>query len=192
MKQSNVNRIEIPDLKEFFNRREIDFFSKINCVSIGVIQSFDAPSQTASIKISFQRLVKEANPLGDSYSSDKIYEYPVLVNCPVVVLNGGGAYISFPIALGDSCIVLFCDRDIDGWFEDGQAHIPNSERMHDLSDGIAIIGIRSKKNPIDYDGTRLKMFFGSGYMTIDASGNMHLSSPGTITIEGTSKVEINP
>jgi len=26
------------------------------------------------------------------------------------VLNGGGAYLSFPIASGDTCLVMFCDR----------------------------------------------------------------------------------
>jgi hypothetical protein len=51
-----------------------------------------------------------------------------------------------PIQSGDTCLVLFCDRDLDNWFESGQITTLNSNRVHDLSDGVALVGIRHKQN----------------------------------------------
>ena len=36
--------------------------------------------------------------------------------------------------------MVFADRDIDAWFETGEAGVPPSGRMHSLSDGFAFVG----------------------------------------------------
>jgi hypothetical protein len=160
---ADSSRIEVPDLLEFINRRKFDFKSEINCATLGTIDSFDSLTQSASIRINYKRVVKEINASGDNASSNRVVDYPLLVNCPVVFLQGGSGYLTFPIESGDPCLVLFCDRDIDNWFEYGTTEqTPNSERMHDLSDGIALVGIRSKMNPLllyKTDGVKLAYGF---------------------------------
>ena len=154
----NINRFIIPSLRDFMNRRKAEIKSEINCVMIGTIQSFNATEQTATISLDFMRVLKGVEQDQKSGPVDRTVKYYPLVRCPVMILNGGGGYISFPIGVGDKCIVLFCDRDIDGWFSSGQTLPPNSGRVHDLSDGIALVGINSLLTSIDdYDDTNVKI-----------------------------------
>jgi hypothetical protein len=124
--------IELKDVLEDFQR---NMFANFNCHSIGQIISFDNNNQTARIQIQYKRNV-----------NNNFVSYPVLVDCPCVILTGGSVSLRMPIKAGDSCLVLFNDRDIDNWFISGEENILNSERMHDLSDGIALVGIRHLKN----------------------------------------------
>ena len=50
--------------------------------------------------------------------------------------------VPFEVNPGDACLVIFADRDIDAWFESGEAEVPPSGRMHNLSDGFAFVGFR--------------------------------------------------
>lgn len=115
----------------------------INCVNIGKISSFNATLQTAQVQIQIQR-VKSQNPDGSTTWNS----IPLLLDVPVVVLFGGSAALTFPIQAGDSCIVLFNDRDIDNWFATGQVGNPNTSRYHHLADGIALVGINSMQSAI--------------------------------------------
>jgi hypothetical protein len=121
---------------------------------IGTIQSFDATNQTATIALNYKKWISATVT-----SPSKIEEYPLLVKCPVVILSGGINSFTVPITKGDSCLVLFCDREIDTWFTSGGTNAPQSARVHDLNDGIALVGIRNIGGAIkDYsmDGLRMK------------------------------------
>ena len=147
-----------PDLCSVLDQMTDNIKSSLNCISIGTIQSFDPTDQTATILLNYKRI--------NLYDTDKVTDYQPLVKCPVFILNGGGAYITFPIAKGDSCLVLFCDREIDTWFTKGGTNAPQSARVHDLNDGIALIGVKNTGN------------FISGYY----QGGVKLYSSGNIII----------
>ena len=66
---------------------------------------------------------------------------PVLVDVPVFFPFG----YSFDVNAGDECLVVFSDSCIDGWFQNGGIASPLVARKHDLSDGFAFVGFRSKK-----------------------------------------------
>ena len=117
----------------------------LNCVKIGKITSFDKNDQTASVQI--------LHRIDGNYDLDidKSVDYPLLCKVPVVVLQGGGASITFPIKDGDQCIVLFCDYMIDNWWVSGNVSSSDFPRRHDLSDAIAIVGLSALPNVIkDY------------------------------------------
>lgn len=133
------------DLSDVLDELKSNILKSINCVQIGEIQSFDNSNQTATIKLSIKKIQK-INKDG----SRVIKERPLLLECPVFVLQGGSAYISMPIENGDTCIVLFNDRDIDNWFIGGSSY-PNTLRLHDMSDAFALVGINNLNNVIsDY------------------------------------------
>ena len=68
-------------------------------------------------------------------------ELPVFAEVPLVVLQGGGSYTSYPIAVGDYCLILFAERCFDRWYSGDDFVEPAEFRMHDYSDGFAIVGI---------------------------------------------------
>lgn len=127
-----------PDLKALLDRVQYDTSRSINCVLAGKIVSFDAASNTASVAV--QLKTRKANGLDESF--------PVLSDCPVFILSGGNTHVSMPIVAGDYCLVLFHDRDMDAWWASGVAMPPMSNRAHSLSDGIVLVGITPKTDPI--------------------------------------------
>jgi hypothetical protein len=130
---SDLGPIQDPDLASVFNQRLQDLMSRFYCHLIGSILSFNATNQTASVQIKSTRLV-----------GDNVMEYPILVDCPVIWLFGGTGFLTFPIAVGDNCLVLFNDRNIDTWFTYGTMDVPNTGRTHSLSDGLILVGL----NPV--------------------------------------------
>lgn len=109
----------------------------MNCIKIGEIVSFDKTQQTATVKV--------LHRMDENYDLelDKTVEYPPLQKVPVVVLQGGGSVITFPIKAGDQCLLLFCDYMIDNWWISGGVGASDFPRRHDISDAIAIVGLQA-------------------------------------------------
>jgi hypothetical protein len=105
----------------------------LNCTQIGTIESYNPATNTASISINFKRQL----PNGD------IIDYPLLGDCPVFILGGGGASIDMPIGPGDECLVLFADRCIDDWHLSGKVKTPANPRAHNIADGFALVGVHN-------------------------------------------------
>jgi hypothetical protein len=151
----NQRRVE-PDICAVLEQLADQIKVEINCMTIGTIVSFSASDQTASISINYRRV---------DLNSGVTTDYPILIKCPVVTLNGGGGYITFPVVAGDTCLVFFCDREIDTWFTNGGVNAPQSARIHDLNDGIALVGIRNSLGPIaSYPTDRSRWAHGGGHV----------------------------
>ncbi len=136
-----------PDLRALLDNAKQEIFFGLNCPQVGIIDSFDAATQKASVRIAVLRVV----PTGQ-------IAYPLLTDCPVYFPRGGDAYMTFPVSAGDPCLVLFNDRDLDNWFTTGNVVAPNSQRAHSLSDGLVLVGIRNLATPapnVDPDAVSL-------------------------------------
>lgn len=68
-------------------------------------------------------------------------ELPVFVDVPPVFMQGGGSYTAYPIAIDDYCLLLFSERCFDRWYGGQDYQSPSELRMHDYSDGLALVGI---------------------------------------------------
>lgn len=167
-KNQNLKSIPAPDLPNVIEDAKRDTALSINCTQIGVIQSFDPATQRASIQIAMKQ-VKDIAEDG----TRTIQEYPLLLECPVMVLFGGVDILTMPIIPGDNCIVLFNDRQIDEWMYNGNGQTPTIPRVHDLSDGIAIVGIRPLTNSItNYLANGIRLSHGVGNSQIDLKDNL--------------------
>ncbi|WP_373033356.1 Gp138 family membrane-puncturing spike protein [Sulfurovum sp.] len=76
-------------------------------------------------------------------------ELPEFVEVPLMTLQGGASYIHFPVAVGDYAMLIFTERCFDGWYNGQDNQLPLEHRMHDYSDGIAIVGINPFADAID-------------------------------------------
>lgn len=157
-----------PDLASLMDEARRDTQLSINCHQIGTIQEFDPATQLATIKLA----IKQVSKIDDD-GTKTITEYPLLMQCPVIVLFGGVDVLTFPIAVGDSCLVLFNDRQIDNWLNSGDGATPSISRVHDLSDGIAIVGIRPLTNSIaNYLANGIRLSHGGGNAQVDLTDNL--------------------
>ena len=110
----------------------------LNTCLPGIIQSFDDTTQTAVVipaiqmKITIQEVVSYTN-------------LPVIVNVPIVFpfAIGNGFALTLPIKAGDSCLLVFSQRAIDNWHDQGGVQPPEQNaigcRHHSLTDAFAIM-----------------------------------------------------
>lgn len=148
-----------PGLNEVLNGFKFEIFRDLNCHTIGEIVNFEPSNQTASIKIKIQATV-----------NGNVVSHPILLNCPCIILTGGTASLRLPITAGDSCLVLFNDRNIDNWYSNGQDNIPPTNEMHCLSDGIALVGIHNLQNCLsDFSNTEAGIVYDKGKVIISTT-----------------------
>lgn len=140
---STILQVPEPELIAALENLKRDIFVNMNCVQIGIIESFDATKQLASVQIALKSVL-EVKPDGTQI----LQERPVLLEVPVMILYGGGSYLTMPIAPGDNCLLVFNDREIDTWLYNGGLQTPLTGRAHSSADAIAIVGLRSLQNSI--------------------------------------------
>jgi hypothetical protein len=122
---------------------------------------------------------------------------PVLLDCPVLFQGGGGASMTFPIKAGDECLVIFSSRCIDAWWSqgfkppiDGQpnpAMSPPDLRMHNLSDGFVLVGVRSSPHSYAVDTANVEIRSDDGQAFIKLNPTTHaisMTAPGGIDANG--------
>jgi hypothetical protein len=162
-----------PDLAALLRSWSLDVFARFNCHQIGTIESFDPATQTATVQMAIQRAVYNQAPkvTGGLQTTPQILTAPLLVKCPVYVATGGDSRLTLPIASGDTCLVLFNDRDIDTWFASGNIAPPTTRRMHSLSDGLVLVGFRHSANPVpNYSTTAAELITGQSKVSVSAGG----------------------
>ena len=71
----------------------------------------------------------------------KSIQLPQFTKVPPLFMQGGGSYTAHPIAVGDYCLLILTERCFDRWYSGSDFQDPAEFRMHDYSDGIAIVGI---------------------------------------------------
>ncbi|MBO7735895.1 MAG: hypothetical protein J6S67_25220 [Methanobrevibacter sp.] len=148
---------------------------QINCHQIGEIVSFNPSTQTAEVQIKMSKI-----------EDDEIKEYPILIDCPCVILSGGKGSLTFPIEAGDSCLVLFNDRDIDNWYSGGQKMPPRTPRMHNFADAIALVSVRNKQNKIsNYLSTGTELKYGNSTIKLEDGKVTVTNGSSTVLIDNT-------
>ena len=100
-----------------------EIFSTLHVAMPGIIQSYDAECRTAVVQPALCR----KNAAGE------IVTAPLLQDVPVFICG------SAEVSPGTSCLLIFADFCIDGWYETGQPVVPVSPRSHDLSDAFALV-----------------------------------------------------
>lgn len=162
-----------PDLKDLLKIHAKDIFLNFNCHHIGTIQSFDSTNQTAQVTINYTNTFLTYDPSSETYIPTA-QSYPIVVDAPCIVLGGGGrngGSLTFPIAAGDECLLLFNDRDMDNWFSGNSGSPPATPRLHSFADGIALVGLRSMANVLTgYDILRTALRQGQSLVAVGGGG----------------------
>jgi hypothetical protein len=148
---------------------------------VGIVQSFDPVAQTCTVQPAIQARVR--SPKGEM----SWVTLPLLVDVPVVFPSGGGFTLTFPIVKGDEALVVFGSRCIDSWWQSGAVGPQAELRMHDLSDGFALVGPRSQPRKLPaYSATtvQLRADDGSTYIEMSAGQMVKVVAPGGINLNG--------
>lgn len=148
--------------KNVLDRFKQSLLTQLNCVKVGKIKSFDSSTQTADIEID---------------------GYPQISGVPVSFICGANFSIQVPVQSGDSCIVLFCDGDLDNWVN-GDGYIPAfSQDKHGLNGAIALLGITNLLTKVEnYITSGIRIKYKGSELELNDSG---ITIKGNVTIDGT-------
>ena len=144
---------------------------------------FDPDTQLAQIQIGVVRI--DVN--GQTFTP------PPIIECPVYIYGTSNHMIELEINPDDECYIMFSQRCIDAWIDQGGVASQPILRFHDFSDAVVFPGIRSQPNKIsNYSNNGIKLrnkdgdkFIwlkndGTGEITLD---NLTINAP-TTTING--------
>lgn len=132
----------------FFENLKNGMGKGINVAILGKIDKFDAKKMKADVVPLFP-------------------DYPMLIELPVMLFNGGGFNIRPVYKKGDLVVVLFFDKDIDNSIMSGNSKPLNSTRTHALEDGIVIGGVNSFNNTVEIKAKDDSLAIGSDETVIE-------------------------
>lgn len=156
----------------------------------GIVDSFDAETQTASVQPAIRRIFKTLDGENEILVPTDL---PLLINVPVIFPRGGGFSLTFPVKEGDECLLVFCERSIDNWHTYGGVKRPISRRFHSLSDAVCHVGLSSIPNKIpNYSATdvQIRKDDEKVYITLAEDETLYLYSEGKTTVESADSVDV--
>lgn len=158
---NKFNQFSSPaDLTQTLTAATASLAEQLNCMRIGIVQEFFPDNLTAMVTIANKKLIG-FNPNGSQILKDYPPIYAkVCYCCP---------FATFPLTKGMECILLFNDREIESWFINGDVNPQSYPRMHDLTDAVAIVGIRSIPQMIQIVTDCLNLFYGSSSLMLKDS-----------------------
>lgn len=143
------------------------------------VVSVNLTAQTVSVQPTIQGSV--ADPAGNV----RLVNLPVLVDVPLVWPKAGGFALTFPVAAGDEVLVVFSCRCIDSWWQSGGIGAPAEARMHDLSDGFAILAPTSqpkKLSNVSSTNVQLRSYAGDTLVEITPDGKANITGASEINL----------
>ena len=152
--------------------------SRLNCHNIGRIIEFDTLTQTCTVEM---MQIKQFN--------EQTFIPAPITQVPLIILGAGGGHITMPNPVGTICLLLFLDRNIDNFMETGEQYVPDTARMHDFTDAIALTTFTTLANPIqNYDENAITISYQNANIkvkdeiVINSQGNVTINSPTAITL----------
>lgn len=146
----------------------------------GIIQSFDPDTVTCTVQPAVNGSVPDET---GAVSAEGI---TLLVDLPVIFPRGGGVTLTFPVKVGDECLVIFSDRCIDFWYQSGGTGDAVDERQHDTSDAFVIVGPQSqaqKISGISTNSAQMRSDDGSTYFELNpATQTINIVAPGGFNV----------
>ena len=146
----------------------------------GIVESFNAQDCTAAVQLAILMQRRDKN---NDWTD--ITPSPTVPKA-VVQFFGNRDYIAtFPLKKGDEGLLIFADRCIDAWWQNGGVARQIDIRQHDLTDAIFIPGIRSKGNvPSNINTTAAEFRTFSGNTKISFNDTDGITLTGKVNIVG--------
>ena len=151
------------------------------CVAMpGRVTAYEREKHRASVQPLLRRV----------YADGRADDMPVIPGVPVIFPQAGGAVLDFPVAKGDTVLLVFADRALDTWLASGDMATPPSLASHTLSDAIAIPGLRAfNGKPIPNAGNDVILSYAGAVFRLKEDGDVELSAPkvkivGDVEVDG--------
>ena len=150
----------------------------------GIVQKVDRVKRICDVQPTEQMMLEDGT----------FIMLPLVLDAPILCPGDGAFEVRLGVPIGTEVLLVFSDRCFDNWFFKGgvQPHPTTELRMHDMSDGYAIPGVKSLATlktaaPLPTTGLEIGTVDGSKKIACTTSGftvTGDLSVTGTITASG--------
>lgn len=123
---------ETPDIYDIIEMAIRSNQLELNTCMPGIVKAYDAATQTASVQPSFKRM---------RLDTKEFTSRAVIDDVPIVFPISNGKGVVFPIAVGDPVMIVFSQRSLDTWLDNGGEIDLQDTRLHNVNDAIAIPGL---------------------------------------------------
>lgn len=139
-------------------------------------------TQTITVRPSINRLD----------SDGAISVCPIIYNVPVVLPSAGGGILSFPVQVGDTVMVQFSMRNIESWLEGtGEAVSAPTRRLHDETDGIAVVGLTPKSKNLQPSPEDVELKFKGNKIILRKNGDVEIETASKFAVRNQSEELVN-
>jgi len=129
----------------------------------GIVETYDPKRGTVSVIPALKR----------KYADGQIIDLPEIPNVPLGFPKGTNFAMSWPIQKGDDVLVIFSERSLDIWKQqggNGKTINPKDSRHHDLTDAIAIPNFTTLKSGRNLDPENVVIRHGEAKLKISEKG----------------------
>ena len=165
-----------PTLGETLNRGAARQISRIRVALPARVETYDAATQQVSV----QPLIQDGYT--DEAGERQADRLPVIPHVPVVFPGAGGFRVTFPIAVGDTVLLVFSSSSLDQWLALGGEVDPKDDRRHDLSDAIAIPGLRDFAHALTSAPTSTMSIGKDGGPTIEIGADIQAGGSSALAV----------
>lgn len=132
-------------------------------------------------------------PVINRVAKGEAIELPEFPDVPVITLQGGKHYISFPVLEDDYCLLFVSERCFDNWYEGSDNLEPADHRMFDYSDSFALVGVnpRAKVLPISEDNEILIISENGDHIRLVDEDRIDLITKGDVNVKAEGDVNID-
>ena len=134
----------------------------------GIVHKWNADDGTADVQPSLMYEPMNSPPKA----------YPVIPHVPVVFYGPANGWLRFPVNVGDPVELHFQERAIAAWFASGAVTNPEDDRLFQMTDAIAIPGLRSGPGKVIPLGAAdsMELTFGTAWIEITAAGKFKIKN----------------
>lgn len=131
-------------IREAMNARLADVHTAIPAEVV----SYDSTTQTVDVQPLVMRVLRDLDE-----NTELPESLPQIPNVPVCFPRAGNNWITFPIAQGDTVLLVFCESAIGNWRARNAESDPGALIRHDLTDAIAIPGVYASARALTTSAT---------------------------------------
>jgi len=141
----------------------------------GTVLAYAAgPPESCRIRLGFRRVLTDGQEI----------EMPEVAEVPICWPGAAGFTVSAELQVGDEVLCIVADRALDAWLDNGGATTPSGGRLHDVSDIVAIPGLRSAGKAVRVRRGRETLYLGKDDGQAPWAKLEARPTP-TVTVEGT-------
>lgn len=121
------------------------------------------------------------------YKSDKVkIKRPTIYNVPLLFPSSSAGTVSYPVKVGDSVLLLFCQEDIDNFLQGNPAGVPNTFRKFSLTDAVALPCFQKSASGVKAHKDDFQITFNDFRLSVTPSGELSIKTNRTVNVEAES------